>query len=636
MNQTPLSRRHPIQAVFLLGLILAFSFSPANIFGQTVKSDRPPTEELLPESTVVFIQMDNIRDFMTKMNDSSIGKMLADESVAPLAESLWGEAKSAYSEVQDQVGVSLEDLQAFPAGEITFAVIAPRRKDPEFMLIIQTDPESEAVDRILDRGREVVAEQGEEITADESADGIKFESFNVDGTKVTFFRKDGLMVGSTSQDELNHFIDRWMGREVEKVRPLSENRKFITILNRCRGTKDIKPEARFFIDPIELAKSATRGDAGSQLAINFLPVFGLDGLLGIGGSMLLSEDEFTSVVHAHVLLAEPRKGVFEMLAFRPTSYEPEPWLPKDISNYFTTSWDINQMLVELTKIIETFQEPGTVDKFFTETADKELEFNVREELIGNLTGRVTFVQWIEPPMRANSQVPLFALEVKDPAAMEKTLEKIFARANRDQPEDSEFRWSPTDHKGIQIYGMAEDAIKNQMERGRERRRQRQEEQGQTPSDELDIEMNSMQPSMALVGNYLLFSQQSRKVIEQVIETDQGDSESLAENKDYQRISSKMTRLLKTDMPAGIFYADPRVTFRWMFELATSENSKSLMAEQAVENKYIGGIKNAMDQNPLPEFGELEHYFQPQGGFMTSDETGFHFLMFELKAGDEEK
>ena len=50
-------------------------------------------------------------------------------------------------------------------------------------------------------------------------------------------------------------------------------------MNRCRGSKDLKPEARFFVDPIELAKSATRGDAGSQLVINFLPVFGLDGVV---------------------------------------------------------------------------------------------------------------------------------------------------------------------------------------------------------------------------------------------------------------------------------------------------------------------------------------------------------------------
>jgi hypothetical protein len=44
----------------------------------------------------------------------------------------------------------------------------------------------------------------------------------------------------------------------------------------------------------------------------------------------------------------------------------------------------------------------------------------------------------------------------------------------------------------------------------------------------------------------------------------------------------------------------------------------------------------MDDNPLPNFADLEHYFQPQGGFMTSDDTGFHFLAFEMKSNDEDE
>jgi hypothetical protein len=610
-----------------LALLASLAFSARTAKAQ----NRPATEDLLPETTVLFLQIDDWNDLYTKFQENSTFKLLRDEKVAPLVENMWNVAQDAYKEeLEDQVGLSLKDFQELPHGEITIAVVAPRRKNPEVILLFQTNPESESFDRILDRGRELVEEEGGEIEKSENDDGFEFETIPIDDRKFKFFRRDGLIVGSTSETELDQLVDRWMGREVEKVRPLSQNRKFITIMNRCRGTKDLKPEARFFVDPIELARSSTRGDVGAQVVINFLPILGLDGLLGIGGSMLLSEDEFASVFHAHVLLAEPRKGVFQMFSFRPTDYRPEPWMPYDTVNYFTSSWDIKQLLAELTTIIETFQSEGVVDNFFEQTIDPEVGFNFREDFLYQLSGRVTFVQWIDQPVTVNSISPVFAFEVKDPVAMEPILEKLVTRFNRDLPEDNEFRWQSEPHKGVLIHSMDSEGMLAAQERQREFRNERRRERGQ-PVYETEIRLAPTQPSLALVGNYLIISQQSRKVIERIIETDQGEGESLANNPDFQRVSDKMARMLKTDMPSAIFYSDPRIVFRWMFDLAKDPNNNEVWAERAEEDRWSGRFKEAWDSNPLPDFSEVEHYFQPQGGYMTSDETGLHFLFFELRA-----
>jgi hypothetical protein len=615
----------------LLSSVVIFSLASANAGAQ----DRPATEELLPETTVLFLQIDDWNDLYTKFQENSAFRLLRDEKIAPLAEGMWNEAKSAYQEeLEERVGVALDDIQSIPHGEITIAVVAPRRKTPEVIIFIQTDPEaSEAVDRVLDRGRQLVEEEGGDIEKSESDDGFEFETVPLGDNKFKFFRKEGLIVGSTSPTELDHLIDRWMGREVEKVRPLSQNRKFITIMNRCRGTKELKPEARFFVDPIELARSSTRGDVGAQVAINFLPVLGLDGLLAMGGSMLLSEDEFQSVFHAHVLLAEPRKGVFQMFAFRPTDYHPEPWMPKDTVNYFTTSWDVKQMMAELTTIIETFQSEGVVDQFFERTIDPEVGFNFREDLLYGLTGRVTFAQSVEQPISANSISPIFALEVKDPEAMEPILAKIIDRINRDLPEDSRFRWKAEPHNGVMIYAMDAEGMMEAQEARRERRNERRREQGERVY-EAEIRLNPTQPSMALVSNYLIISQQSRQAIERIIDTDRGEYESLAANPDFKRVSDKMSRMLKTDMPSAIFYSDPRVAMHWMFDMARDENSQKAWSEISEEERWAGRFKDVYDKHPLPDFSEVEHYFQPQGGYMTSDETGLHLLFFELRADEK--
>ena len=134
----------------------------------------------------------------------------------------------------------------------------------------------------------------------------------------------------------------------------------------------------------------------------------------------------------------------------------------------------------------------------------------------------------------------------------------------------------------------------------------------------------------------MISPQSREFVRRAIDTDQGDLESLATSEEYLKVAAIMSRLLKSDMPSGMTYSKPVETFRWMFELAKSEDTKNFVAGQAENNKYVGGIKRVLDNNPLPEFEKLEHYFQPQGGFMTSDDTGLHFLIFQMKSPDEDK
>ena len=600
--------------------------------GQADVATRPPTQELLPETTVLFVQIDDFRDMMGKIQDSAFGQLMAEEAIASLISGIWDEAKLAYEDVKENVGIELDDLTALPSGEMTFAIIAPRRKNPEYMLILELDEESEAVDRVLDQGRELIREKaGAEITTEESEDEIEFESFTVEGIRFKFFRKDGLMVGCSSESELDAFIDRWMQREVEKVRPLSVNRKFVTIMNRCTGTKDLKPEARIFIDPIALAKSATRGNLAAQTAINFLPVLGLDGLLGLGGSMILTEDDFESIVHGHVMLANPRSVIFEMIALKPTSYQPEPWLPIDTATYMTTSWDVDKMFVELSKMIEMFQgEEGGMDDWIDQNINEKVGINLKDDVLDKLTGRVTYAEWISEPIRLNSQVQLFAFELKDPAAIEDTVEKVVELINE---KNGDVTLKESEHKGVRTWEISSKRIARRVERRRERRKQR----GQNPSA-ADLEADMIpEPVFAMVGDYFLisYSAQGMEMIKHAIDTNQNDFEALELDPKYQMISQKMTRMLKTDMPCGITYQNPEHAFRFIHGLINSDQARSFLSSQAEKNKYVAGFKQRLDDNPLPQFDELKKYIRPAGGFATSDDTGYHVLLFNLRENPED-
>lgn len=612
----------------LVVLLSSVSFAVVQDDDDSDIPERPSTEKLLPETTVAFVQIDNFSDMIGKIRESAGGQLWNNEDVAPLVDGMWEEAKLAYDEeAKESVGLELDDLTSLPQGELTFAVIAPRRKNPEFFMLMELNNEDEALDRVLGRAREAIQEEAQEdISSETNDDGFEIESFNADDRKVYFFRHNDLLVGCTSEDELNAFIDRWMGREVEKTRPLAQNRKFVTIMNRCLGSDEIQPEARFFVDPINLAKSSTRGDIASQAAINFLPLIGLDGLLGIGGSMVLSEEDFDSVVHGHVLLSNPKSGVFEMLAFKPTNYEPETWVPADVTNYSTTSWDLDKLLAELTTMIETARgEEGVVDEFFENTINSELQLDFKEDILALLQGTITYTQWMQPPAAINSGVNAISVKLRDTEKAREVLQTVLDRINRDADED---RLVEVEYRGVSIWCEPDARVTERQDRIQQFRDRRREENGN--AGRVEMEIQSQQPAFAIVGESLILSPQSKKFIEHAIDTELGSKPALIDDEEFRSISQKMAKLLKGELPCVLFFQNPQETIKSLMDVTKSDNMRDFMSQAAEESTLFGRFKGRLDDNPLPDFEKLQKYFTKSGGFATSDDTGYHFLFFNLK------
>lgn len=581
---------------------------------------RPPTEDLLPETTVLYFQAADLPQLIEDMDDTNFGRMMQDEKLAPLMGELWAQAKDAWRDLSERedIGIEIDDLMKLPHGEVCFAAVAPRRKDMQFAFFIDVDEEADTAERLLARGRELAERDGATFE-EEAVEEITYTTIQGDGDAppMTLFRKDGTVVVTSSRELSDEIVTRWKGGQVDKVRPLKENRKFATIMNRCRGTKEQPPEMRFFWDPIEFFKSVTRGDAGSQVAIGFLPVLGLDGLLAVGGSAILNEGEFQSVNRFHILLSNPRAGIIEMMALKPADYKPAPWVPENCSNYIATSWDVDRMYSELTKIVDTFTAEGTFEAQVQENVNDELEINLKDDLIGALNGNFTWVTWNEPPMRVNSQSNGIGLGLKDVDKAEMVIRKIIDRINRDADEP---RMVEETHKGVTVWRFDNSEIEEQF--------RMQREEGRT-----SVSLRAPSPTLAIVGEWLIFGDSTR-FVHNAIETDRGDQFRLAENADFERITGKMTKLLKSDMPAAVLYSRPELVFEQWLEVARGSDVKGLLDTVAAENQYADGVRRALEDHPLPEFNDLRKYFSPQGAFVLSDDTGYHLLQFETRAEDK--
>ncbi|MEM7456305.1 MAG: hypothetical protein AAF456_18300 [Planctomycetota bacterium] len=605
--------------------------------------DRPLTEELLPETTVAYFEIRDIREFMEKMEEASSGELMRQKEIAALAGGIWEEANKAFEENVD-IEMSLEEMGSIPDGEITIAAVAPRFKDMAFIFIIEVDDENENVDNAIEMVRGFAEDDGADFESNASAveeDEVEFQTIVGNDTRITYFRKDGLMVASNNEDELNAVLDRWNGRPVERVRPLTENRKFATIMNRCSSTRDLPAEVRFFIDPIEFAKAATRGEAQAQIAINFLPLIGLDGVLGLGGAIIMNEDEFESVMHGHLLLASPRNGVLEMLALKPGHYEPEPWIPADCARYVTTVWDIPKMMEELEKVVDLATGEGTFREGLESQVNDNLGIDLEEDLLYALSGRITNCSWVEAPARFNSETNIFSMEIKDKERFEETMEVLMDLAAEQADVDSMF--DVETHEGIDYWIMSTEFNERQEERreeGREQmrewRRQRAEENGEDyfeededDEDNVEMEMRAMDPAFAIIGDDFVIG--TPPFIKHAIDVYQGKEAALLDDEEYQMIQRKLMRLLDSDMPCMTMFTRPSTLMENLFDVAQSDNTFDMLdTEEARENEYVQGFRQVLEDNPLPAFEDIEHLFPPQGAYMTTDDTGFHFLFFGLK------
>jgi len=593
--------------------ILAVSFALC-LGQQHLSAERPNATELLPDSTVAFVHVTDTEELVKKFKETSVGRIGQDEQIRPLVGQLYGSANEAFLEVQDQVGLSLDELLSLPQGELFFAAVAPERGELGFVILVDVGKQMPAARKLLERGEELAIREGSFRRTEEVGETTLTIFEEGDENVAAYFEKDDcIVVAINNLDVARQLIARWDGKGEEDAKSLSENRKFTTITNKSKGTRDEVPQITFFVDPIEIAKVAGRNNFGVRAGLALLPTLGVDGLKAAGGSVILAPEEFDGIIHLHVMLANPRSGILEMVALQPGETTPEPWVPADVSNYWTFNWDFEKTLDEGKKLYDSFNEEGALSAVLDRRFSENLGIDFEEEFLRQLDGRLTWVQWMEPPARINSQANLVAMKLKDAKAFRRTLDAVVDKIGDDNIEKKS-------HGGVSYYQGPEASG---------RRRRREQIEGEIDPDLPQPRIRRPQPCVAILGDYVVITE-SPKFLHHVINTKRDSSKSLANEPEFKLISAKIKRHAGTNKPAAITFNRPEQGFRLMYDLATGDESRRNMSAWAERNEFFRVVNQALDDNPLPDFAEIAKYLAPGGGLITSDQTGIHYIGFTLK------
>ena len=576
-------------SLFLLGCL-----------SSVARAERPVAPKLLPEGTLAYVRITDTQDMVAKFRETATGRMFQDENIAPLVRQLYGSVEEQWKQIEERVGLPLNDLLKIPQGEVCFAVVPMGEGAPAILFIVDVKDQILSVNKLLEKGEALLTENGGTKTSEVISD-VKVNVYTgAGGNSAIQFEKDGTMVLATNKDLVKPLLTAWGGDTAEKC--LADNVKFNSIMSRCSGSKDERPQVTWYVDPVEIARRVLRNGPAS-LALAFFQPLGVDGVKGLGGSMIFGAGEFDSVSHFHLLLDNPRSGVVELLAMGSGDTQPETWIPSDVTSYMTLHWRVEDMFKNGNKLWDSLQGEGNFKAFIKERLSDNIGIDVEAEIVPALDGRFTYTQWIEKPIVPNSQVNILGVKLKDPKTFQtNVIEKIVAK----YPDAVEKKaYGGVTYWGIKVPEPAEGAP-------------------QPPAG-----FRRPTPAVAIIGDYLVVTD-STKALQHCITVTSDPTLGLAGDLEYKLIAGKIKRQVGGDAPGMVQFSRPEEALRFVYELVRAENTQKGLESAAENNDFLRNVNKALKDNPLPAFSVLAKYFAPGGGMMVNDETGYHYMSFTLK------
>jgi len=587
----------------------------------SVLAERPTAPEIFPSTTYAMFHIPDVQELGERMQDSALVEMLSDDEVRPVIEQLYGSVSPSMEAVEEQLGIKIEELLDLPLGEMALGVVGMPGQPPALVILIES-ADNRVLNDLVDRGRTMMVEAGF-VESTETMNGSEVLMMTrTDGEvrELSQLQIDETLIFSTNRNVMNAITAALAGDEEQAT--LSTVDAYNTILTRCQSQN--KAMVSMYADPISLIRSVTQGNVAAVTGLAILPVIGLDGLLGIGGTMQLPEGDFDSVIHGHLLLDQPRSGVIEMMAFKNGETTPENWVPADVASYTTFNFGVIDSYTVLRELVDSFQGENTFENFVDGQLTEGIGINLTDELMPAMAGRFTLTTWYEKPASLTSQANTLGIELKDATEFQGILDKVIDKFS-DRIEERPFG-------GTTIYEFKPDSNDFQQENQRF---------SQDDSDEEDFrearrQQQSDRPAaVAIVGDYLILCNKG-EFIEQAILANQDQISRLADELDFKLIANRIQRQPGASEACVISFDRPDEGLRYAYDLLHSDEVREGIAGLAEENPFFETLNQNLSENRIPPFEVMAKYLAPGGTAVTNEESGFHFVAFTLRRqGDSE-
>ncbi|MGI9455756.1 MAG: hypothetical protein ACR2NU_04295 [Aeoliella sp.] len=604
---------------------MTFLVAPAPV----AQAERPTAMKLFPYETLAFVRVAHGRELYESFRQTGFGQLVQDPQVQPFLGETWDLAGRQFDEnASEEVGFSWDDISRIPKGEIAVALVARGTSDPGVLVLADFDGEQEDADYLMEKFRQRWEAEGM-VTEEQPLEGdtliVVREGDNRD-TSFGYLLKETCLIASNDEVLLAHVLDRWAGRSViveppeettdEEAnedaataepmpgeRTLAENPSFVSILRDCSTQLEEPPQIVFYADPLGIFKTLAGDDTGARIAIATFPALGLDGILGVGGTMSFATEKWDGLAHFHLLLDNPRSGVLTLLRFESGDVTPPEYVPADVYGYSTAYVDAPGIFDRLNQLVDKFRYEGSLRESIDSGISEPLGFDYEDVLINNFAGRFTLVTSYDKPHKVQGEQRAVVATLLDPEKTKSALGKIEEQFG-DRFEQAEFG-------GVDYYAFVPRAFRDMPEEDR-----------------------PFTACFCVLDDNLILSS-SVNIFEAMIEAHQGTGPRLADSIEYKVIQSRVERLTRGQELALFYYEDAKQAIRHWYEVGESTEARDGLASIGENFAPAQEFLDILEGNELPSFDALEKYMVPTGGYMLDTNTGLHFMAFDLRrAGDE--
>ncbi|MFN9437169.1 MAG: hypothetical protein ACK6DC_19815 [Planctomycetota bacterium] len=586
--------KQPYTILAALSLFFCCGLAPA-------LAQRPTAPRLFSNKTLLYMRIDDTRDLKERLSVTGMGKMAEDPQIKPILGTFYSTLIGSMQGVQDAIGLNIEELLSVPNGEFAIALVGTKT-EPAFCVMLEAGEELPALQLLLDRALQAAEQAGRTPETKEVGKiTLTTVSGRRSGENAGFFIDSGVFVACTKIDYLEQLALVWTGNGIDH-KPLADNRDFTTIMRRCVGTEGERPQVSFFVDPLAMVREIGKSSNGSVVVLSALKTLGIDGIKGIGGSMIIAPNEFDSIIHGHLLLNPNRQGIMRVLRPKSGSTEPEPWVSDQVVSYTTINWDIAKTFKAVQEIVDTFGGEGTFENRVITQGNKTLGIDIRKDIVEVIDDRFTLVQTIVPPKKINSQSNVYSLHLKEASRVKtEILPKLYEKFKETGP-------------GLKSKLVGDVNVYYAEIRA---------EAPENPRIRLP------QPAWCVLGNELIASD-SLKALEDLISFYSGGDGQLSDSIEFNLVRDRIKAQTKNADMSIMAYQRPEEGMRLMYDLATDPDNIDSLEQMSENNPFFQAIVTALRGKKLPPFEVIAKYLAPGGAFVIDEETGLHYTGFSMR------
>jgi Protein of unknown function (DUF3352) len=574
----------------------AISFS---VMCGLVRAERPTAPRLFPSDTLAYVRVDDSREMQSKMRETTMGRMTDDPQIKPIINEFYSSMSGVLQQVQQVLGVSFEEILSIPNGEVALAVV-PTEEDPAICILLEAGDQLPAVEILLSKLEERITEQGaiRKTKKVGNIEIIMYEDPDSRSRQFGYFFDSGVFVACSKVAYIEKQALIWTGNGIDH-KSLADNRKFTTIMSQCVGIAGERPHMSFYVDPMAIVRQATKGNSGAALFMTFIPVLGIDGIQGVGGSVILRPKDFDSISHLHLLLASPRKGFLQVMRPKTGDTEPENWVGEDVGTYMTMNWEVARTVGEVGKIVDLFNQEGFFANEVLKRGSTEVGVDLQKDIIDQINDRMSLAQVFIKPVRINSGSNLYCIHLKDGKKFSTdVLPKIYEKLSARSP-----RWTSSTLSDTVVYSLE---IENPSETVR-----------------------APQVCFAVSENMLLMSD-SKQALTDALLVQQGQKPLLKDSLEFRVVKDRIKEQQKDRDSSIITFQRPEESLRMFYDLAADPKNKDRIKALSENNPVMQALYNALDRHKLPPFEVISKYMSPAGSFVTEDDTGLHQTAFSMR------